>query len=129
MESQRTTDPKLLPILHALIAREPIFHRPELGTTRGDFDAMCEPGFWEVGASGQCYSREFVLDTLEHRHQQPHDDPWETSEFYCQELASHLYLLTYTLKQRERMTRRCTLWRQTPDGWKIVYHQGTVING
>jgi hypothetical protein len=24
-------------------------------------------------------------------------------------------------------TRRATLWRQTAHGWKIVYHQGTVV--
>ena len=40
MEPNRVTDPKLLEILHELIQREPIFHRPELGTTRADFEAM-----------------------------------------------------------------------------------------
>jgi hypothetical protein len=128
MEPQLITDPKLLPILEALKSREPIFHRPEWGTTREDFDAMCETDFWEVGASGQRYSREYVLDTLEKRHLQAHDDHWETSEFHCKEIAAHHYLLTYTLKQDERITRRCTFWRHTQSGWKIVYHQGTVVS-
>jgi hypothetical protein len=122
------TDPKLQPILDALKSREPIFHRPEFGTSRRDFDAMCDPDFWEVGASGQRYSRQYVLDTLEERHRHPHDDHWETSEFHLRQLATDLYLITYTLKQHERITRRCTLWRDTPDGWKIVYHQGTVAS-
>lgn len=50
--------------------------------------------FWEVGASGRRYSREFVLDVLEQRLANPHDDEWETSDFYCRKLAPQLYLLT-----------------------------------
>jgi hypothetical protein len=26
-----------------------------------------------------------------------------------------------------RLTRRATIWLRTPDGWKIVYHQGTIV--
>ncbi|WP_277931606.1 hypothetical protein [Nostoc linckia] len=37
------------------------------------------------------------------------------------------YLVTYTLIQGTRITLRSTIWRQTPQGWKIVYHQGTVV--
>jgi len=128
MEPRLITDPALIPILETLKSREPIFHRPEFGTARQDFDAMCDPDFWEVGASGRRYSREYVLDTLAERHQHPHDDPWETSEFHCKALGNDHYLLTYTLKQHERVTRRCTLWRHSASGWKIVYHQGTVAS-
>ncbi|GGA51543.1 DUF4440 domain-containing protein [Dyella nitratireducens] len=127
MEPDLTTAPNLLPVLEALQRREPIFHRPELGTTRRDFEAMTEPDFWEVGASGQRYSREYVLDVLEERYQQPFDDDWETSDFHCQEIAAENYLLTYTLKQGQRVSRRTTLWRHTAQGWKIVYHQGTLV--
>jgi hypothetical protein len=45
----------------ALRSREPIFHRPEHGTTRADFEAMTADDFWEVGASGGVYDRAFVL--------------------------------------------------------------------
>lgn len=117
----------LVPILDALKAREPIFHRPEFGTTRDDFDAMCAADYWEVGASGRRYNREYVLDALEERHNYPLVDDWETSDFHCMEIAVDNYLLTYTLKQGARITRRATLWRHTAQGWKIVYHQGTVV--
>jgi len=42
-------------------------------------------------------------------------------------LAPDLYLLTYTLLQEERKTRRSTLWEHTETGWKILFHQGTII--
>jgi len=128
MEPTLITAPALLPVLNELKQREPIFHRPEFGTTRQDFEAMTEPDFWEVGASGQRYSRAYVLDVLEERFQHPEEDVWETSDFHCREIAVDNYLLTYTLRQGERLTRRATLWRRTAEGWKIVYHQGTVVN-
>ena len=127
VEPQLVTDTKLLPILEELQRREPIFHRPEFGTTRRDFEAMTEPDFWEVGASGRRYSREYVLDVLEERYRQPLEDNWETSNFHCREIAADNYLLTYTLKQGSRTTRRATLWRHAAQCWKIVYHQGTVV--
>jgi hypothetical protein len=127
MEPSLTTDPALLPILEALKQREPIFHRPEFGTTRQDFETMTVEDFWEVGASGHRYSRAYVLDVLEERFQHPTHDEWETSDFHCREIAADNFLLTYTLKQGERLTRRATLWRHTAQGWKIVYHQGTVV--
>jgi len=130
MEPRWVTDPKLLDVLNELIQREPIFHRPEHGTTRADFEAMTEPTFWEVGASGRRYSRDFVLSTLEERYANgiPAEDVWETRDFHCLEIAADNYLLTYTLIQGDdRVTRRATIWRRTAQGWKIVYHQGTIV--
>jgi hypothetical protein len=127
MEPTLTTDPDLASVLEELIRREPIFHRPEFGTTRADFKRMTEENFWEIGASGRRYSREYVLAELEKRHAAPHHDPWEARDFHCRRLAADLYLLTYTLLQNQRKTRRATLWRRTPEGWKIVFHQGTIV--
>jgi hypothetical protein len=125
--SNRPTDPKLQSVLDELIKREPIFHHPEFGTTRRDFDAMMEPEFWEVGASGRRYSREYVLDMLEKRHSTPRGENWVTRDFYCIEIAPDNYLLTYTLLQDGRLTRRLTIWRRRGSDWKIVFHQGTVV--
>jgi hypothetical protein len=127
-EPTLNTAAHLLPILEELKRREPIFHRPELGTTRGDFENMTDPSFWEVGASGRRYSREFILDTLENRVLQGYEDVWETLDFHCLQIAPENYLVTYTLLQGARVTRRATLWRRTGSGWKIVYHQGTVVD-
>jgi hypothetical protein len=127
MEPKLVTDPRLLDVQAELAAREPIFHRPEHGTSRSDFENMTEPDFWETGASGRRYSREYVIDSVVERYRAPHDDPWQTRDFHCRELAPDLYLLTYNLWQGPRMTRRATLWRRNGSAWKIVYHQGTVV--
>ena len=128
MEPDLTTAPELLPILEELKDREPIFHHAEVGANRQHFESMTAESFWEVGASGRRYSREYVIDTLVKRYAAPHEDVWETSDFHCDELAPNLYLLTYTLIQDcVRKTRRSTIWRRASLGWTIVYHQGTVI--
>jgi hypothetical protein len=130
MEPTLTTAPILTKVLEELQSREPIFHRPELGTSRDAFEAMTDANFWEVGASGRRYSREYVIDTLVERHSKPHEDVWETRGFHCLQLSSDTYLLTYTLVQdRVRVTRRSTIWRNDEGRWKILYHQGTVVEG
>ena len=122
------TDPALAAVRDELATREPIFHRPELGTTRADFENMTSTDFWEIGASGQHYSRDYVLDELEKRYQNQVTDIWETSDFHCRRLAVDVYLLTYTLVQnKKRKTRRSTIWQHTQTGWKIVFHQGTLV--
>ena len=111
-----------------LYAREPLFHRPELGTKRADFEQMTEPDFWEVGASGRIYTRAFVLDELERRYATRAEDAWEVRDFDCLEIARDAYLTTYTLLQADRVTRRATIWRRTASGWKAAYHQGTIVS-
>jgi hypothetical protein len=127
MEPTLVTDPALMGVLEELKAHEPIFHHPELGTTRADFESMMAPDFWEVGASGRRYSRDYVLAELEKRYAGEYVDKWETRNFHCLRLAEDVYLLTYTLLQGERKTRRSTIWQNTPAGWKIVFHQGTIV--
>jgi hypothetical protein len=127
MEPKRRTSPALKDIQEELVAREPIFHRPEHGTTREAFLAMTAEDFWQVGASGRRYDREYVLDVLEQRFSTPHEEEWEAEGFYCQLVAPDNYLLTYTLRQAGRVSRRATLWRRAAHGWVIAYHQGTLV--
>jgi hypothetical protein len=122
-----STDAAVEDVLDELKRREPIFHRPELGTSRQDFQNMTASDFWETGASGRRYGRAAVLDELERRYSGPYPDEWKTQEFYCRKLAGSVYLLTYTLFQGQRKTRRATIWERAPEGWKIVYHQGTIV--
>jgi hypothetical protein len=94
MEPNRPTAPKLKGILAELSRREPIFHRPEFGTTREDFERMMVEDYSETGASGRRYERGFILDTLEARFSTQHSDVWETRDFHCRKLAEDVYLLT-----------------------------------
>lgn len=121
-------DPELAEILAELSRRELTFHWPEFGTTRADLEDMLAEAFCEVGASGRRYSRAATLKTLEKRSATPNDVVWKTFDFQCQKLGPNVFLLTHTLIQDDvRRTRRATIWQRSSDGWKIVYHQGTVV--
>jgi hypothetical protein len=132
-----STAPEDLNVLTELAKREPIFHRPEFGTTRRDFENMTVSEYWEVGASGRRYNREYVLDELARRYEDPEyhgihspaESNWQTKDFNCFKIATDNYLLTYTLAQGPRITRRSTIWRRCGADWKIVYHQGTIVQG
>jgi hypothetical protein len=106
---------------------EPLIYAANAGATRSHFEALLAPDFWEVGASGQRYEREFVLQTLASRQAQPFEQAWSTTSHEVKRLAPDLYLHTYTLTQPTRVSRRATLWRLMPQGWQMVYHQGTPV--
>ena len=127
MEPKLVTPAGLLGVQQELEQREPIFHRPEFGSTRDDFDAMMDSEFWEVGASGRRYSREFVLDVASTRPPETDENIWRTEGFHCRQIAPDVFLLTYTLHQSARVTRRATLWRRARSGWQVLYHQGTIV--
>jgi len=119
--------PRLDEVLDDLSRLEPIFHRPESGAGPADGERLTEPGFWEIGASGQRYRRDEVLEVLRARVAHPPRESWEASDFACHPLAPSLYLLSYRLRQDDRITWRTTLWRRTVEGWKAVFHQGTPV--
>ncbi|MBI2791158.1 MAG: DUF4440 domain-containing protein [Gammaproteobacteria bacterium] len=118
-------------ILEELKSREPIFHHPDkFGRTEHDIlNQICDE-FWEVGASGNVYTKEVVLSTLLERYNDPnYKDIWEAKDFALTRIAQDNYLLTYTLIQdKTRLTKRSTLWRRENGAWKILYHQGTVVS-
>ena len=122
------TEDELLPILEQLRHREPIFHSPDFGTSIADYEACMAADYWEVGASGQRYSREFILSDL--RDKPPafaNSLGWESWDHALRRLGPDTYLITYTLKQGVRLSRRATIWRHTSNGWLILYHQGTLF--
>src|SRR5579871_3701213 len=125
----RYTAPELLPVLEELKLREPIFHTAEFGTTRADFEKGTAPGYWEASASGRRYSREFILTELEkHPPVDAASAGWRSDDQAVRQLGSDTFLFTYTLRQLERITRRATIWERTPVGWRVLYHQGTLVS-
>jgi hypothetical protein len=126
MEPKLVTRREERAVLEELRELEPIFHRPQYLDPRA-LEQLVAEDFWEIGASGRRYSRQYVLKTLSARAAKGMTDDWETSDFHCRALAPDVYLLTYTLLQGERLTRRATLWQRAPSGWKILFHQGTVV--
>lgn len=117
-------------ILEELKDREPIFHYPEkFGRSRQEVEAQMCDQFREVGASGNVYTKEVVIEILLERYNDPnYQDILETSNFELIPIALDIYLLRYNLVQNKiRKTRRSTIWCKQDGCWKILYHQGTII--
>ena len=127
MKYDSTCHPDVSNVVSELRALEPLIYAANGGLPRAHFERLLAPGFWEVGASGKRYSRAFVLDALQRRQESPIDEAWEAENFEAQALAPGLFLLTYTLHQPTRISRRATLWRRSDIGWLMVYHQGTPL--
>lgn len=121
---------ELADVLEELRGFEPIFHRVPFGANTEDFDRRMAPGFWEVGASGRIYSRAFILENYQKSYPTitPQTEQWKPSEFGLLQLGPDTFLLTYTLDQCGRLSRRATLWQRSPQGWQILYHQGTLVD-
>lgn len=121
-------DPDLQPILEELRSREPIFHSQRFGRSLEDFERATASDFWEVGASGRRYSRAFILGMRANDELVDADTAgWKASGFALRRLGPDCFLLTYTLDQDGRLTRRATIWEKAEEIWRILYHQGTVV--
>lgn len=120
-------------ILDELKARQPIFHHRELVHSAETFEGKAHPDFWEVGASGTVYSREEARATIlrrldERTVDEMDDDGWVTEQHRLIRPGEDTYLLTYILHGQGRATRWATIWpRSAGNGWRAVYHQGTVV--
>ena len=87
---------------------------------------MIAEDFWEVGASGRRYGRSSALNVVERRER--FGEKWEMSDAHCRQLAPDVHLLTYTLNQEGRLTRRVTVWRKVNETWTALYHQATLAD-
>ncbi len=64
-ERNLNTDPDLADVLAELIAREPIFHRAEYGTSRKDFESMMAPEIYNEFATSLPDFAELRLATMD----------------------------------------------------------------
>jgi len=111
-----------------LLNLEPLFHHQELGTSKEIFENMITADYWEVGASGKVYTKEFIIQTLIERYSKPYFEEIEIKNFSCQEIENNSFFITYELVQNKtRHTRRLTIWKKIESSWKALYHQGTII--
>lgn len=116
-----------------LLAREPVFDRPEFIWDDDTFDAQIAPDFVEIAASGAWYKREdvkrVVLGRLAGTHPISLAGGYRIEDAEVVDLADGLAQVRYTLHGQGRVTRRSTLYRREGRAWQAVFHQGTVVDG
>ena len=87
-------------------------------------DALLDPEFVEFGASGRRWQRGEIVAALA-------ADPDYAAPMVLDlagvSLAGGVVLVTYTSDDGMRRCRRSSIWRRTTDGWRILFHQGTLV--
>ncbi|MGJ8635258.1 MAG: DUF4440 domain-containing protein [Phycisphaerales bacterium] len=101
-------------------------------SVRADRDRLASvlhESFTEIGASGNVWTREAVLEHLpfESEHLRIMD------EFQCSMLSESIALTTYRVTQTNlesgetKLSRRSSVWCRGSGGWQLRFHQGTHI--
>jgi ribonuclease HI len=99
---------------------------PGIRRDRTALDRLLAPEFREIGQSGRLWTRDEILDALTAADQAEFASV-EVTDPDLVWLAKDLALLTYRLRVGERSSRRSSIWRVTPDGVVLVFHQGTAV--
>ncbi|MEU9975133.1 DUF4440 domain-containing protein [Streptomyces sp. NPDC051014] len=88
--------------------------------------ALLDPEFTEIGASGRRWDAVSVLSVTGDGSVSA-DSPVEVSEMSATVLAPGIVHLTYFADNQGRRARRSSVWRLTETGWRMYFHQGTLV--
>jgi hypothetical protein len=115
-------------LLEFLRSAEVELHQPGTRRDPSKLSALLHDVFLEFGRSGRTYDRAAIVDLL--ASEQPAGQV-VAQDFEIIELGPDAALLTYrsvVIDERgnaQRHSVRSSVWVQTPDGWKLRFHQGT----
>jgi hypothetical protein len=104
---------------------DPVFRKD-----RGKVATLMTEDFREFGASGRYWRRQTILDTMV---MEVGYLPPKLEDFAIQRIGTEAVLVTYravreaTATVARRETLRSSLWILSESGWKIAFHQGTLI--
>lgn len=87
---------------------------------------LLDPEFTEIGASGRRWDVGSVLSVTSGDPMSP-ESPVEVSEMSGVVLAPGIVHLTYFADAGGRRAWRSSLWRLTGTGWRMYFHQGTLV--
>jgi ribonuclease HI len=88
----------------------------------GGVAVLLAADFAEIGASGRVFDRASIEEVLADGPSELHLD-----EFVVHRLAEDVALVTYRTADDDRTVRRSSIWIRTSAGWRMRYHQGTVV--
>ncbi len=80
--------------------------------------------FREVGCSGRVWDLSSILEAMEG------ETEWGApvvEDLLVERIDEWVALVTCRARRKERMTRRSSLWLNCEGRWRMVFHQGTVV--
>ena len=97
-----------------------------LGEIGRDSRRLAARVFIQFGASGRRWERREIVAALA-AERAPEAERAVTSELAGVRLADDIVLVTYVSQAGSRRCRRSSIWRKTPTGWRVYFHQGAPI--
>ena len=110
--------------VRAAIAGELRLLEPAVRASAELVSALLDPEFVEFGASGRRYDATSILGVTSSAGAGA-EPPVRVSDMAGVLLAPGVVHLTYLTDDTRRRVRRSSLWRFTPSGWRLRFHQGT----
>jgi ribonuclease HI len=107
--------------LETVVALERRLLEPAARADRAAVDRLLHAEFREVGASGVLWERAAIIAALAAEPGVPAELPAAVD---AREVSGGVVLLTYAIAG----SLRSSLWvRGGPDGWQVLFHQGTPV--
>jgi ribonuclease HI len=106
-------------ILHHVIALESRLLDPSTRREPSEVTSLLHPDFREIGASGRWWNRDEIVAALA-------AEPGErrvAQDVVARYAGDSAVLVTYTTHD----SLRSSLWVRCPEGWRVLFHQGTPI--
>lgn len=97
----------------------------EVRRSAEELNRLLDDEFHEIGASGRLWDRASLIGALSL--EQGLGPVAEIDEIHAVPLGTDVVLLTYRARGSNRTSRRSSVWRYRADGWRLVFHQGTVV--
>jgi hypothetical protein len=91
----------------------------------GGVEALLDPAFLEIGASGRTWTRATVGELLA----QPTPETVRFVDFDVIPAGQDAALVTYRTVEPDRVARRVSVWTRIDGTWRLRYHQGTIVPG
>jgi hypothetical protein len=99
---------------------------PHVRRSQARVEQLLDPDFREIGASGRFWTRPEMVSALAET--DTDGEPIEATEVEGAVVGPDLILVTYVSDPRGRAARRSSLWRRSGGGWRLLHHQGTLLN-
>lgn len=109
----------------AAIAGELALLDPAVRADRQAASKLIDPEFLEVGQGGRLWGHPEILTEFGSASSMRHA---MISEMDTRAIAEHLVLVTYVSTIEHRSVRRSSIWRDSVEGWRVMFHQGTRID-
>jgi|SoiMethySBSTD1v2_1073268.scaffolds.fasta_scaffold19873_8 hypothetical protein len=112
--------------LESVLACEQRLHDPAVRADAEALDRLLHPDFMEIGASGNTWTRADLIDRLV---ESPHLDDLVVRNMSARHVTADVIVVHYTTSTPARVASRTSWWTRADQGWRCVFHQGTVVPG